>query len=153
MTTYWLSQRCVDQHFHVARCFLAKRSSQFVCIGQSGAIFHGLSHGLSKFNSITTEDQWAVAGRSFIASEILAILTLCLAKCCTILLMHRVFSSNAGWKLWLRIAIFLLSVAWGLAGIILVATHCNADLVLTSRSVEVCPAQVSSFPSATRQQN
>ncbi|KAF2689937.1 hypothetical protein K458DRAFT_474325 [Lentithecium fluviatile CBS 122367] len=113
-----------------------------VCVGQSGTIFHGLSHGLSKFNSITNRDQWEISGRSFIASEVLAIFTLCLAKCSVVLLMHRVFSSNSGWKVWLRVAIVLLSLAWGIAGMALVSIGCRADTVLTRKGVSECPGQI-----------
>jgi hypothetical protein len=116
---------------------------KLIFFAQSTAILYGLSHGLSKFNSITTESEWEASGRSFLASEVLAILALCLAKCSVVLLMHRVFSSNTGWRVWLRMATLCLSVAWGIAGVIVIATSCNADTILTSRSVTECPGQVS----------
>lgn len=115
---------------------------QVVCVGQAGAIFNGLGNGLSQFNSITAERLWAVAGRSFLASEILAILALSLAKCSVVLLMHRVFSSNSGWKLWLRIALFALSAVWGFVCMLIVAIGCDADTVLTTEGVTQCPEQV-----------
>jgi hypothetical protein len=117
--------------------------SKFMYLAQSGSIFFALNHGLSKFNSSTTESDWVISGRSFIASEVLTILTLCLAKCSVVLLMHRVFSSNTGWRFWLRIATLSLSVAWGIASMISIPTGCNADTVLTSRSVAECSGRVS----------
>jgi hypothetical protein len=59
--------------------------------------------------------------------------------------MHRVFSSNANWKLWLRVAVFVLCAVWGFAGVIALPLNCDAGAILTGRSSTECPGQVSSF--------
>jgi hypothetical protein len=38
-------------------------AATLVHLGQSVAIFFGLVHGLAKFNTITTEQQWSMSGK------------------------------------------------------------------------------------------
>ncbi|KAF2639092.1 hypothetical protein P280DRAFT_550562 [Massarina eburnea CBS 473.64] len=111
-------------------------------VGQAVATIHGLRHGLSKYNSITTESEWTKSGQAFIATEVLAILTQCLSKCSVIFLIHRVFSSQLGWKRWLHTGILVLSVGWGVAGMVLMATSCSADVILTSKTATLCSKQI-----------
>ncbi|ORY59964.1 uncharacterized protein BCR38DRAFT_443484 [Pseudomassariella vexata] len=114
-------------------------SATVVKLAQSAVVFYGLNNGLAKFNSITTEYQWQLSGKSFFAVELLSILALCLAKCSVIALMLRMFAIKM-WKNLLCAVLLFLAAAWGVGSIIGLAINCSAVDILTDNNTQ-CPQQ------------
>ncbi|KAF4345621.1 hypothetical protein FBEOM_418 [Fusarium beomiforme] len=110
-------------------------------LGQSIAVFVGLSNGLGKFNSITTPDQWTISSKSTIASVILGLLSLSLAKCSVLALILRIISSKPGRNKLVCMALMCFTGLWGVGSSLAWLVNCRAGTLLTVKHVEQCPDQ------------
>ncbi|KAJ4129453.1 hypothetical protein NW765_016326 [Fusarium oxysporum] len=108
---------------------------------QSIAVFIGLSNGLSKFNSITTPEQWATSSKSTLTAGILCLLTLSLAKCSVLALIRRIIGSKPGKSGPVCIGLMVIAVVWGVGSCLAWLVNCRADSLLTLDNVKQCPHQ------------
>lgn len=111
---------------------------------QSGVVFYGLSHGLAKFNSITTEHQWALSGKAFFTSEVLAIVTIALAKCSVWALLLRIFVADGAfndWRVKTCVGFVLLGVAWGVTSVVGIVASCDPEFILSPDHASRCAGQ------------
>ncbi|KAG6365773.1 hypothetical protein INS49_007384 [Diaporthe citri] len=108
---------------------------------QSAVIFQGLKNGLAKSEAITSEDRWPIAGKTFLASEILSITILCLAKCSVASLVRRVFTFDID-KTWITcMGVLTFSAVWGLGSVVGLAVNCDSGTTLTTSHPRYCPEQ------------
>ncbi|ROW11607.1 hypothetical protein VMCG_01330 [Cytospora schulzeri] len=121
-------------------------------LAQAGAVYYGLSHGLGKFNSITTETQWALSGKAFFTSEILAVVALCLAKCSVWALLLRIFVADGAfndWRVKTCFGFVFLGVSWGVIAIIGVALSCVPQFMLSPDHNDQCVGQFARWQTLT----
>ncbi|KAJ4307584.1 hypothetical protein N0V84_012627 [Fusarium piperis] len=118
-------------------------------LAQAIAVFVGLSNGLSKFNSITSPEQWATSSKSTLASTILCLLSLSLAKCSVLALVLRIIGSKTGKNRLFCIALMVISAAWGVGSSVAFLVNCRADTLLTPDNVKQCPNQVTRWAVVT----
>ncbi|RKL30781.1 hypothetical protein BFJ72_g11346 [Fusarium proliferatum] len=110
-------------------------------LAQAIAVFVGLSNGLGKFNSITTTEQWAISSKCTIASVILCLLALGLAKCSVLALIHRIISSKPGKNKMVCVALMMFTGLWGVGSSLAWLVNCRAGTLLTVNNVKQCPDQ------------
>ncbi|KAH7136316.1 hypothetical protein EDB81DRAFT_693349 [Dactylonectria macrodidyma] len=110
-------------------------------LAQSIAVFVGLTHGLGKFNSITPPEQWAASSKSTLASIILCLLSLSLAKCSVLALILRIIGSKTGRSRPICIGLIALSAVWGVGSCVAFLVNCRGDTLLTVDNVKQCPNQ------------
>ncbi|KAH7030602.1 uncharacterized protein B0I36DRAFT_322101 [Microdochium trichocladiopsis] len=115
-------------------------ASTVLHVAQSIAVFAGVSGGLGKFNSITTPEQWASAGKAYYAADVFLFLALCLSKCSILGLILRVVESKTSIMRRLCLATIGLSLLWGVLSVLLATVGCPAESVLASARAG-CPAQ------------
>ncbi|KAF4945291.1 hypothetical protein FSARC_14455 [Fusarium sarcochroum] len=108
---------------------------------QSIAIFVGLSSGLGKFNSITTSEEWATSSKTTIASAILTLLALSLAKCSVLALVLRIIGSKPGKSKPFCIGLMVFIAAWGVGSSVAWLINCPSGTLLTLNNVKQCPDQ------------
>ncbi|KAI0018941.1 hypothetical protein F4780DRAFT_477633 [Xylariomycetidae sp. FL0641] len=110
-------------------------------IAQCIVVFSALSNGLAKWNSITTEAQWSANGTLFGTTETLAVLTLCVTKCCVAAILIRVFTLDRlkGWVLCMGAAV--LCGIWGVGSAAALGANCEHDTLFTDQRFAGCPNQ------------
>ncbi|KAK7737483.1 hypothetical protein SLS53_006556 [Cytospora paraplurivora] len=111
---------------------------------QAGVVFSGLSHGLAKFNSITTESQWELSGRAFFVSEILAAIALSLSKCSVWALLLRIFMAGGAfndWRVKTCLGFVFLGAAWGVVAVVGITVRCDPESMLSPGRANHCPGQ------------
>ncbi|KAI8718150.1 hypothetical protein NCS52_00893000 [Fusarium sp. LHS14.1] len=118
-------------------------------LAQSIAIFVGLSHGLAKYNSITSPEQWATSSKSTLASVVLCVLSLSLAKCSVLALVLRIIGTKTGKNRIFCIGLMVVSVVWGVGSAVGFLVNCRADALLTPDNVKQCPSQVTRWAVVT----
>lgn len=138
---------------------------KIILFGQSIAIIYGLNNGLAKSNAVTPESDWALSGKvggpphtymsavdtyhtfsqSFLASEVLSVIILCLAKCSVVALIFRVFTIDIDRTWLLCFGTLIISAVWGVGSMIAIVVNCDPNTILTVKEVTTCPEQVS-FP-------
>ncbi|ROW18191.1 hypothetical protein VPNG_00245 [Cytospora leucostoma] len=119
---------------------------------QAGVVFSGLSHGLAKFNSITTESQWELSGRAFFVSEILAVIALSLSKCSVWALLLRIFMAGGAfndWRVKTCLGFVFLGAAWGVVAVIGITTSCDPESMLSPGRANHCPGQPARWQTIT----
>ncbi|KXJ94953.1 hypothetical protein Micbo1qcDRAFT_216590 [Microdochium bolleyi] len=115
-------------------------ASTVLHVAQTVTIFTGLNNGLGKFNSITTPEQWASAGKAYYTADIFLFLALGLSKCSILGLILRVVEDRKSLMRRLCLGTIGLSATWGVVSIVLFTAGCPADSILNS-GVAGCSAQ------------
>ncbi|KAH9903776.1 hypothetical protein F4778DRAFT_781158 [Xylariomycetidae sp. FL2044] len=110
-------------------------------LGQAITIFDALNSGLAKANSITLEAQWRSNGKSFAASEILAIFSLCLSKCSVVALLLRVLTTDRLRNFTMCMLAMVLCVAWGIGSVVGIGANCDMSQLLIDPDGPQCPHQ------------
>ncbi|KAF6530300.1 hypothetical protein HZS61_001612 [Fusarium oxysporum f. sp. conglutinans] len=110
-------------------------------LAQALAVFIGLSNGLGKFNSITPPEQWGISSKCTIASVILCLLALSLAKCSVLALIHRIISSKPGKNKMVCVMLMMFTGLWGVGSSLAWLVNCRAGTLLTVNNVKQCPDQ------------
>lgn len=80
--------------------------------------------------------------QSTLASVILFLLSLSLAKCSVLALILRIISSNTGKSRLFCISLMVTSAVWGVGSSAAFLINCRADTFLTRDNVKQCPNQV-----------
>lgn len=104
-----------------------------------------MRHGLAKFNSITTEHQWALSGKAFFTSEVLAVVALTLAKCSVWALLLRIFVADGAfndWRVKTCLGFVFLGMSWGVVSIVGVVVDCDPEFMLSPDHTNQCAGQV-----------
>ena len=114
-------------------------------LGQSIAVYLGLSYGLAKSNAITDAADGPAASKAWFATELMGLLVLGFSKCSVLALMLRVFTPETGITSGYRacLVLTLLSALWCIASVIAISAGCDTATVLSSASRDSCPGLVS----------
>ncbi|KUI57214.1 hypothetical protein VP1G_04564 [Cytospora mali] len=120
---------------------------------QSGAVYYGLTHGLGKFNTITTEKQWASSGKAFLTSEVLAVVALSLSKCSVWALLLRIFVADGAfndWRVKMCVGFVFFGAVWGIISVVGVVSSCDPEAMLSLYdNTSECPGQFTRWVTIT----
>ncbi|KAF3768769.1 hypothetical protein M406DRAFT_231285, partial [Cryphonectria parasitica EP155] len=104
-----------------------------------------------KWHVFGLDDHLLFFAMAFLASEILAVIVLCLAKCSTAALILRIFTADGErGKRWVTCWLVVgASTAWGIGSVLALAISCDASAVLTTENLSQCPNQIHRWQAIT----
>lgn len=108
---------------------------------QSGAVFVSLSKGLGRSNDPRDEADLSQAGQSLLTSKILAILSLCLAKCSVAAILIRVLAFSSEKRRYICWGLVATNVLWAFGSMAGFVSRCDAAELLTIDANVSCPRQ------------
>ncbi|KAL2682336.1 hypothetical protein Neosp_006786 [[Neocosmospora] mangrovei] len=95
-----------------------------------------------KYQMFGFDDILIALATSTLASVVLSVLSLSLAKCSVLALVLRIIGTKTGKNRIFCIGLMVVSVVWGVGSAVGFLVNCRADSLLTPDNVKQCPSQV-----------